>query len=149
MDSSVDAHSTIPADYVERIVGHLSTGNWGGVGGRKDGVATTEQGRAICAALGSRFGVGNSTYHHGVEPQEVDHIPFGAYPVDVIRDVASGAERRVEAGAQNLSWLDSRLLLARGQSMRVIDASIMPTVTSGNTNAPSIVIGEKAAELLR
>lgn len=43
--------------------------------------------------------------------------------VDVIRDVASGGERRVEAGAQNLSWLDSRLLLARGQPMRVIDAS--------------------------
>jgi succinoglycan biosynthesis protein ExoA len=88
----VDAHSTVPSNYVELIMEHLPEGRWGGVGGRKDGVATTVQGRAIAAALGSRFGVGNSTYHHGVEPQEVDHIPFGAYPVDVIRDVGGWDE---------------------------------------------------------
>jgi len=88
----VDAHSTVPADYVERIMEHLPTGRWGGVGGRKDGVATTVQGRAIAAALGSRFGVGNSTYHHGTEPQEVDHIPFGAYPVAVVRELGGWDE---------------------------------------------------------
>lgn len=88
----VDAHSTVPSDYVAVIMEHLPTRRWGGVGGRKDGVATTVQGRAIAAALGSRFGVGNSTYHHGLEPQEVDHIPFGAYPVDVIRELGGWDE---------------------------------------------------------
>lgn len=77
----VDAHSTISPGYVRRVYDHISSGTWGGVGGRKDGVAYSNQGQAIATALGSKFGVGNSTYHHGTEPSTVDHIPFGAYPV--------------------------------------------------------------------
>lgn len=89
----VDAHSTIPPDYVERVVGHLETGRWGGVGGRKDGVGVTPQGKAIAAAMASRFGVGGSTYHFGTEAQVVDHIPFGAYPLDVVRELGGWDER--------------------------------------------------------
>ena len=35
------------------------------------------------------------------------------------------------------------------ESLRVIDASVMPTLTSGNTHAPSIMIGEKGADIVR
>ncbi len=82
-----DGHSTLAPDYVERAVDHLRTGRWGGVGGRKDAVADTDQGRAVAAALASPFGVGNSTYHHGTTEQVVDHIPFGTYPVAVVREL--------------------------------------------------------------
>lgn len=88
----IDGHSTVAPDYVERAVGHLRAGEWGGVGGRKDAVGLTGQGRAIAAALGSRFGVGNSTYHHGTSSQVVDHVPFGAYPKTVIEEVGGWDE---------------------------------------------------------
>jgi succinoglycan biosynthesis protein ExoA len=88
----VDAHSTVPTDYVRVLVSHLQTGRWGGVGGRKDGTAATPTGRAIAAALGSRAGVGNSAYHHATRPQETDHVPFGAYPVDLLRELGGWNE---------------------------------------------------------
>jgi glycosyltransferase involved in cell wall biosynthesis len=91
----VDAHCEIPDDYVERVVAHLSTGEHGGVGGRKTARGRTTTGRAIAAAMGSPFGQGNSVYHYGSESQLVDHIPFGAYPVEVIRDVGGWSETQV------------------------------------------------------
>ena len=42
---------------------------------------------------------------------------------------------------------DLRVQGVRG--LRVIDASIMPTIPSGNTNAPAIMIGEKGADLVK
>jgi len=89
----VDAHSTVPPDYVGHAVGRLREGRWGGVGGRKDGVGETAAGRAIAAAMASRFGVGNSLYHHGTAETHVDHVPFGAYPVALLRAVGGWDER--------------------------------------------------------
>lgn len=88
----VDGHSVVPDDYVELIVERFRTGNWGGVGGRKDAVGHTVQGRAIAAVMGSRFAQGNSVYHYGEEEQTVDHIPFGAYPVALARALGGWSE---------------------------------------------------------
>lgn len=91
----VDAHSTVPADYVERILAHLRTRRWGGVGGRKTGRGRTAAGRAIAAVTSSPFAQGNSVYHYGTEVQQVDHIPFGAYPIDVVRELGGWTETQL------------------------------------------------------
>ena len=43
--------------------------------------------------------------------------------------------------------IDAQLRVHGVAGLRVADASIMPTLTSGNANAPSIMIGEKAADM--
>jgi choline dehydrogenase len=46
------------------------------------------------------------------------------------------------------SVVDHRLRVHGLSHLRVIDASIFPAVTSGNTNAPAIMVGEKGADLV-
>ena len=47
-----------------------------------------------------------------------------------------------------MSVVDSRLRVRGIEALRVIDCSIMPGIVSGNTNAPAMAIGSKAAELV-
>jgi choline dehydrogenase len=52
-------------------------------------------------------------------------------------------------GSDQMAVVDDQLRVHGLERLRVIDASVMPTVTSTNTNAPTIMIAERGAELIQ
>ncbi len=107
----------------------------------------------------------------GVQIQQaiLESAPFDAYrgkmlyPVRrddraaIIEDIRRRADTqyhpvgtcKMGADDDRMAVVDAQLRVRGMQGLRVIDASIMPTVCGGNTNAPTIMIGEKAADMVR
>jgi choline dehydrogenase len=71
---------------------------------------------------------------------------------DFIRDAASTYHHQTctaKMGRDSMSVVDGQLKVYGIENLRIADGSTMPRVTTGNTMAPCIVIGERAAEILR
>jgi succinoglycan biosynthesis protein ExoA len=88
----VDGHSTVPPTYVRALVDHIRSGECEGAGGRKRAVGQGPFGRAVAAAHGSRFGIGDSKYHYLDRRELVDHIPFGVYLTERARAIGGWDE---------------------------------------------------------
>jgi choline dehydrogenase len=71
---------------------------------------------------------------------------------EFIRDAASTYHHQTctaKMGGDSMSVVDAKLQVYGIQNLRIADGSILPRVTTGNTMAPCVIIGERAAEALR
>jgi choline dehydrogenase len=76
----------------------------------------------------------------------------GAALANFIRDAASSYWHQTctaRMGHDAMSMVDGSLKVHGIDNLRIADGSIMPRVTTGNTMAPCVVIGERAAEVLK
>lgn len=98
--------------------------------------------RILAAPSLARFG-GKELHSRGVESDEA--------LTALIRERADTIYHPVgtcRMGSDAASVVDTALRVRGVEGLRVVDASIMPTLIGGNTNAPSMVIGEKAADMI-
>jgi len=85
-----------------------------------------------------------------------EHIPGPEYQTDeqlleAARNVSNTIYHPTSTcriGADKHAVVDPRLRVNGVTGLRIADASIMPEIVSGNTNAPTIMIGEKAADMI-
>jgi choline dehydrogenase len=97
--------------------------------------------------------LGNSRAFSGLVTREA--LP-GKLGIDEMKEFARNAavtywhqSCTAKMGRDPMSVVDGRLRVHGIEKLRIADASIMPHVTSGNTMAPCVVIGERAADMIK
>lgn len=91
-------------------------------------------------------------HYRGAAVWPSEDVQTDAQIEDFIREFSSTVFHPVgtcKMGRDDMAVVDDRLRVRGLAGLRVVDASIMPTVTTGNTNAPTIAIAEKAADMIK
>lgn len=87
----------------------------------------------------------------GTEASPAPELTTDAELETYARDIAGTAYHPVgtaKMGSDRMAVVDARLRVHGIAHLRVADASIMPTIPSGNTNAPTLMVAEKAADMI-
>jgi choline dehydrogenase len=107
----------------------------------------------LCAAAEHSRAIGSAAGFSEWRKREVARIPLGRTELKefVARNVGSywHPVGTCAMGAHQNAVVDPSLCVYGTTNLRVADASIMPTIVSGNTNAPTIVIAERAAQMIK
>jgi choline dehydrogenase len=88
------------------------------------------------------------------QPEEFKPGPSVQSDADIAREAANIGTTifhpvgTCRMGADPLAVVDARLRVHGLGGLRIVDASVMPTITSGNTNAPTVMIAEKASDMI-
>nr|WP_085868580.1 GMC family oxidoreductase N-terminal domain-containing protein [Pseudoruegeria aquimaris] len=107
-------------------------------------LAAVKRGREIMAAP--------PMAQHVIKDHDCAHVTSDADLMAVLREKSDTIYHPVgtcRMGGDDASVLDPQLRVRGVEGLRVVDASAMPQIVSGNTNAPVIMMAEKAADMIR
>lgn len=101
----LDAHAALPPDYVERVCVALEAPNVANAGGMQAAVGDTATGRAIAAALMSRFGAGGAAFHTATGgARAVDTVYLGAFDRAAVDAIGGYDEELLANEDYDLNW---------------------------------------------
>lgn len=100
----VDGHAVIPPGYLKQAVQTLVETGADNVGGIQHAVGTTPFEEAVAAAMTSRFGVGNASFHYGGKPGPTDTVYLGVFRRSALDRVGGFDESLIRNQDYELNW---------------------------------------------
>lgn len=114
-----------------------------------------EDARTLLAGLKLAHEIAHTRAFDAYRGPEIEPLTWKREDKEVIDSIRQSAETiyhpagTCKMGTDAMAVVDAQLRVRGIEGLRVVDASIMPTVVGGNTNAPTIMIAEKAAEMIK